>query len=521
MERYRLDNGLAVILVPHELAPVIAMQAWVGVGSADETPRQAGIAHIAQRPLRGRAKPSGKAGARPGARPGTKADARPGAGTRGDIVRETLPSGMRVLIKRDPTVPVVAMRAVWTGGLRWEKPAQNGITHLLARVISRGCQGLSAEALIAKLDDMAGSLSGFSGKNSFGLRAEWLAQSWTQGLELTAQCLLAPRFDEGEIARERRRVLEDIAAREDNPSFLAFQLFTRAMYRRHPYRMDMSGTRDSVAGLDRDALARYYRDHFPMSALTLVIVGDVDPDDALERVRRLFTSVPARERAPRAVPVERFSGRSARSREVYGYLDRNQAQLIMGFPGTTLDADDRFALETLTTILGGQGGRLFVELRERRGLAYRVGAVSVEGIDPGYVAVYLACSPDKIAAARMAIHTELSRLVAEPVSHEELERAKRYLIGTHELSQQRRSAVAAAVAFHEAYGLGYEQYLRYDVAIRAVSAADVQEVAARYLHWGLAVTATVTPPQASPEAERRTRGRKRRVPRSPGRKGSP
>src|SRR5690606_9661558 len=132
----------------------------------------------------------------------------------------------------------------------------------------------------------------------------------------------------------------------------------------------------------------------------------------------------------RAAVREVFSGRPAHSREAYRFVDREQAHLIIGFPGVTLGDPDRHALEVLTTILGGQGGRLFVELRDRRALAYRLSALSFEGVEPGYIGVYLACSPDKLPAAVAGIRVELDRLAAEPVSAEELERAKRYLVGT-------------------------------------------------------------------------------------------
>jgi zinc protease len=434
------------------------------------------------------------------------------AASAADVIHHVLPSGMRVLIKPDHSVPVVAMRAVWIGGLRLETPANNGITHLLSRMILRGCKGMSAETVIARVDDMAGSLAGVSGRNSFGLQAEWLAKNWEQGLELLAQCITAPDLPAMELSREKRRLMDELRARADSPSFAAFRLFSETLYRHHPYRMDVAGTPESVAAIDRATLASFYRRNFPVSELTLAIVGDVDPERAIAQVSRLFGHRPARKSPRRAVPQESFGGRPAGSREVYRFIEREQAHLIVGFPGVTLHDPDRFALEVLTTILGGQGGRLFVELRDRRALAYRVSAMSVEGVEPGYIAVYMACSPDKLPQALDGVRAELGALVADEVSPAELERAKRYLVGTHEISLQRRSSVALTLALHEASGLGYQEYARYSDAIRAVSAADVRRVAARYLDWDLAVTATVRPPHATPEAARRSRGVKKRAP---------
>jgi zinc protease len=432
---------------------------------------------------------------------------------RDDLVRDVLPNGVRVVVKRSTAVPVVAVRAVWTGGLRQETAATNGINHLLAVLVTRGCGERNADDVVAAVDEVAGALSGFSGRNTFGLRSEWLAPDWERGFQLTAECILDPRFPHAEFLRQRRRTIDELASRLDNPSFRAFRLFAENLYRRHPYRMDVLGSPRSVAGITRKQLVDYYRQHYPVSTMTIAVVGDVDPKRVLRRARALFGGVAARRPLAGKVEPEDFAGGRAAGagagmREVYEHLDRQQAHLVVGFPGTTVDDADRHALEVLTTVLSGQGGRLFLELRDKQSLAYRIGAFSVEGIDPGYVAVYLACSPEKLPAAYAGIREELRKLVDEGITAEELERAVKYLVGTHEISLQRRSSVASALAFHEAYGLGYDHYTRYAAAVQAVTTADVRRVATEYLSWDLAVVATVKPPDMSPEAARRARGKK-------------
>lgn len=475
--------------------------------------------HTAARKLLGRVRKSAMSVAR---KRGTKTGRTRIAQRRERDVKPTtavLNNGVRVLIRRDTSVPVVAMRAVWQGGVRRETEATSGVSHALARMLVRGCAGMDAEAIATRLDELAGSLSGFSGRDSFGLRASWLSKHWDAGLEMFANCVIRPDFDDNELERERRRILDELEARKDSPNYNVFRLFIETLYRRHPYRLPVAGDTENVAGFTRRKLSLFYRRHYPLSALTLVIVGDVSPTRVLERVRRLFDTernagTATDKRAAPRVPVPRFGDRSANSREVYRFMDRNQAHLVIGFPGTTLDHPDRFALAVLETVLGGQGGRLFGELRDRQALVYQVSAMARESIDPGYFAVYLACSPDKLPAAVAGVRRQLQAVIDHSVTDEELQRAKRYLIGTHEISLQRRSAVASALAFHEAYGLGYEQVERYADSMRAVTAADVQRVATSYLDWSLAVTATVKPRDASPAAEKRIRGVNKRVPRT-------
>ncbi len=416
-------------------------------------------------------------------------------GTDDDLLREVLPNGMRIIVKRDRSVPIVAMRAVWTGGVRLETPRNNGITNLLAATIARGGFGSHPAGEVSRLvDGMAGLLAGSSGRNSFSLRAEWLASTWERGFDLVAESILEPHFSDETFLREKRRLLDEIEVRQDDPGVKALRLFAETLYRRHPYRMDTLGTAESVTQLERKQICDYYARTFPVSHLTLAVVGDLDPERVFERGYRHFGELARRTRKARKIPQEKFFGRSEAARNARAYLDRKQAHLFVGFPGTTLDDSDRFALEVLNCVLGGQGGRLFVELRDRRGLAYRVGALSVEGIDPGYIVVYLACSPAKLPAARAVIRQEMDRVADSGVTEEEIERAITYLIGVHEISLQRRSVVASALAFHDAYGIGYDQHRHYAATMHRVTSRDVQRVASEYLRWDLAVSACVEPP---------------------------
>lgn len=419
--------------------------------------------------------------------------------------RIVLANGMTLLVRRDPSVPVVAMRAVWRGGQRVETTDRAGTSTLLARLITRGCGTLDASALADRIDRLGGSLGGVAGRNSFGLAAEWLAKSWHQGLDLLADCILSPSLSAAELAREKRQLFDDQLAQSDNPTQVAFRLFSEALYGAHPYARDVLGTPAALDDLDRAELAAFYRSHYPVSALTLSIVGDVDIDDVVARVGKRFASSKRAKPVHPAIAAPHFDGRSDHEREVYRYLDRAQAHLVIGYPGATVAAADRFALEVLVAVLGGQSGRLFGELRDKQGLVYRVSAHSIEGVDPGFVAVYLSCAPDKLDAAVSAVRRELARVREHGITADELERAKSYLVGSHQIAMQRRAAVANAIAYHEAYGLGWRSWAAYDDAIRAITADEVLAAATTYLRPDRAITATVRPPALTPGAAKRSR----------------
>lgn len=421
--------------------------------------------------------------------------------------RVVLANGMVVVARRDPSVPIIAMRAVWRGGQRIESEREAGISTLLSRVITRGCGKLGAGALVDSVDRLGGSLAGSSGRNSFAIAGEWLAKSWTTGFDLLADCVLLPAFDPEEIEREKRLLLDEQVVQADNPTQVAFRLFCETLYKTHPYHRDGLGASRVIEPLGRAHLAAFYRSRYPVAALTLSIVGDIDVDEAIARSASQFGAVPRRVARELAIPTPEFDRRPASEREVCRYLDRAQAHLVIGYPGATISAPDRFALEVLVAILGGHTGRLFIELRDKRGLAYRVSAHSVEGIDPGFVAIYVSCAPEKLEAATAHVRHELEQVRSIGISLEELERAQQYLVGTHHIAMQRRSAVANAIAYHEAYGLGWQTWSNYEAQIRAVTLADVARAAANYLAPDRAITAIVRPAPSKPIAKKSRRSR--------------
>jgi zinc protease len=270
---------------------------------------------------------------------------------------------------------------------------------------------------------------------------------------------------------------------------LAFDLFARTLYQTHPYRLPALGEKDSVERLDARAVRAYHGRFLQASGLTLAVIGDVHAEEVLRLAEAAFGGGRGTPPGLEVKPEPPLLGRR-RSQKV---LPRAQSNLVLGFPGLRVDAEERHALSVLTTVLSGQGGRLFVELRDKRSMAYSVSCMSVEGVDPGYVCAYIGTSPDKQEAALAGIEAELRRMTDESVSESELDRARAHLIGSHEISLQRNSARAALLALDGAYGLGLENFLHFASRVRAVTAVDVQAVAQRLLRLEDSALAVVGP----------------------------
>lgn len=401
-----------------------------------------------------------------------------------------LPNGaaLHVLPRRE--VPVVAVRAAFLGGLLSEREDTSGLTGFLTSTWLRGTQQRSAADFARSVEDLAAEIDGYAGRSSFGLTLEVPSAQLDPALELFAEVLLRPGFDGKEIEHERRDTLAAITRREDRLAERAFDLFLHALYPTHPYRFPVLGTKPSVRRIDRVALESHHSHYVRASNCVLAVAGDVEPDAVAARLAALLADLPS---GPFARPAPAHDEPPREARQVALKKRREQAHLVIGFPGLTLHDEDRHALELVSQILAGQGGRLFLELRDRRSLAYSVTAMNVEGVDPGYFAVYIGTAPEKLEQAKQGMLEELERIVTSAPTEDELRRAQHYLAGNFAIDLQRAATRAAHVAQDALFGLGPEAHLRYAEEIHAVTKDDVLRVAQRVIDLAAYVLAVVKP----------------------------
>jgi zinc protease len=405
------------------------------------------------------------------------------------ILSYKLENGLRVLVKPTKAVPLVSLRLSFLGGLLAETETTQGITSFVAEMLGKGTVSRSAAQLAAQIEDIAGDVSGFSGRNSFGVQAEFLTESLDTGLDLFADVLLHPAFDVEEIAKLKVERQAALRRREDNLSAKSFELFQQQMYPTHPYRFSAIGTAQSIEKLDRGALDAYWKRYARPQNGVLAVVGDVDPDAVVAAIASHLAEwspdgagpLPTR---PKLVPP-------AKTREIQVEKRKNQTHVVYGFLALELADSDLPALEVLTQILSGQGGRLFLELRDKQSLAYTVSAFELEGVDPGVFGVYIAGEPAKEPDMIAGIKSELAKMVDGPIDAGELARAKTYLIGSQAVSLQRFGAQASLLSLDELYGLGATWHLGYDERISAVGVEDVKRVAQRVLRLDAPVVAII------------------------------
>jgi zinc protease len=289
------------------------------------------------------------------------------------IQKFTLANGLKLLIKEDSRLPFVEFRAVFEGGVLAETTENNGATLLLAKLLLKGTATRNAEALANEIESVGGHLDSYGGNNSFGVNAEVLSADFATGLELVADVLLNPVFPEAELEREKEIQVAGIRSRKDELLKSASLAMRRALFGESGYGLDSLGTEESVETIGvQDLRALHARLTRPDNCV-LAIFGDVKAVEVRAAVEKALGGW-----QPGATVVSAAARHVASDlnsiRRVEEMRDKKQAVLVIGFAGTTMGSEDKYALDLLQECCSDLGSRLFLRIREQLGLAYYVGA---------------------------------------------------------------------------------------------------------------------------------------------------
>jgi len=387
--------------------------------------------------------------------------------------RIVLPSGATVLIREQKDTPYVAMKAAFLGGVRVEKNNQAGLTELFSRNWLSGSKKFTEDDINLKVDEMAAGIGAFGGRNSAGLSMDYLSPFEERMLEIYADSLLAPQFPEHILEREKVVIKNQIKSRNDNPAQICVLSFMQEIFKGHPYARDLIGSEESISALSSQDLKNYYNTIAQAKNLTFCVVGDVSKSKWVKALEKITEALPQGERISNTFSLEPLK----QDKHLFHELKKEQSHIIVGYRGLTLKDPDRFTLEIIQSVLSGQGGRLFIELRDKNSLAYSVSPMHMEGLECGYFGGYIGCSPEKAEKAIQMLQAEFKKLADTKISEEELTRAQRYLIGRHDIELQRKSTICNSILFDDIYGLDYRESL--DVADKyfAVTPEDIQRLA--------------------------------------------
>jgi zinc protease len=394
-----------------------------------------------------------------------------------------------LLVKEDHRLPFVEFRAVFQGGVLAETTANNGITTLLARMLLKGTQKRSSEKIATEIESVGGHIDSYGGNNSFGVNAEVLSSDFATGLDLVADILLNPIFPADELAREVEVQIAGIRARKDDLLKSASLAMRRTLFGDAGYGLDSSGTEESVAKLQAADLKSFHQKLTVPNNCVLAIYGDVKMADVKAAVEKAFAGW----KKASSVSLNHQSSPFNPAKRVEEVRDKKQAVIVIGFPGTTMHSEDRYALEILQETCSDLGSRLFLRVREKLGLAYYVGAQHFPGLAPGYFAFYAGTEPTKVAQVEQEFLKEAELLRSEGLTAEELKRAKAKIIGGKKIARADLGNLASTSALDELYGLGWQRAELDDAKFEAVTLEQVKAIAQKYLKPDALVVSIVKP----------------------------
>ena len=409
------------------------------------------------------------------------------------IQKMVLPNGLKLLVKEDSRLPFVEFRAVFQGGVLAETAENNGTTALLAKLLIKGTTTRTAEKIATEIESVGGHLDSYGGNNSFGVNAEVLSDDFQTGLALLADVILNPIFPAVELAREVEVQVASIQARRDELLKSASLAMRRTLFGHTGYGLDSLGTEESITRLKPADLKAFHQKFAVPDNCVLAIFGDVKVGAVSAAVEKAFAGWNG---APAAgVQALACSGNLPKRelQRVEEFRDKKQAVLIIGFPGTTMDSDDKYALDLLQECCSDLGSRLFLRIREQLGLAYYVGAQNFPGLVPGYFAFYTGTEPAKAAQVEAELLKEAELLRTEGLTAEELKRAKAKIIGGKKIARADLGHLASTSALDELYGLGWNRAELDDAKYEGVTLAQVKAAANQYLKPDAYVVSIVRP----------------------------
>ncbi len=396
-----------------------------------------------------------------------------------DIQTTRLPNGIAVLTEHMPGLRSVTA-GIWVRrGSRHETPELNGICHFIEHAVFKGTRQRTARDIAVETDRLGGHLDAYTTHEMTGFTTKVADTAIAQAMDLLADLVSNPRFEQEDLEREQKVILEEMKMVEDTPDELLGELFNAAYFPNQPLGRPIEGTRETVPTFDHKTTVAYHAREFSYSNLVVAAAGNVDHNRLLELVGRSFNgcesgaairprTLDSRPRPAAPILIEQKN-------------ELEQAHLVLATPWPSALNEERYAASLLGSIIGGgTSSRLWQKIREERGLAYSVGAAGSAFSDVGVFNVYAGTSPEQLDEVLELSLKELREVVRNSVTEEEMRIAKDQAISSILLGLESSSARASTLARQE---IIHGRRISPDEVIeklRNTTIDEVQEVARTY-----------------------------------------
>ncbi|MCX5804565.1 MAG: pitrilysin family protein [Proteobacteria bacterium] len=387
-----------------------------------------------------------------------------------------LKNGLKCVVNKEQASPTFAFRAGFIGGVKEEAPGKNGIFNVLSKMLLKGTKDKDATKIAQEIDFLAGNVSAFSGKNTFGLSGKFLSKDIEEVFGLLKDLLTSTSLKEDELKKVKEDVLSEIRQQDDDPVGYTFIRFNEILYKGHPYSRDPVGREPDIGSIKLDELEGVYKKFITPSNAVLAISGDVDEKKIESLFRKMFSDWSGEASFLQNKPV------SAVQKSIQ-HIDKEivQTHLVFGFLGPGVLSEDRYAVEVMDSVLSGMGGRIHKILREEKPYAYALTFFNQMAYEVGGMGIYIGTDKKLTEEVRKIVYAEIERILSEGFTEKEVEDAKRYLIGTHYIHMQANSVKAMSMCLDTIYR-GEPGYFKvWPKHIQAIKKEDVDKAARKYL----------------------------------------
>ena len=385
-----------------------------------------------------------------------------------------LKNNIKVIFNKTSGADIVAIRVFTSVSVINEIPDNAGISYLTAKLMTQSTKNRSNEILANDIENIGADLVGNANYDTAALSMTFLSEYFGKAAEILADTILNPSFDEKEVSFEKQNVIAALSFRKDNIGNTAYDEFTKLFYRDTSYATPILGTKETVSKISCKDLAEWHRYSYNASNILISIAGNIDENTAKESLEKCFAEVPVGKKFEKSV----FGLEQSESikKEIKGKF--NQAYIYIGFPAPDVLDKDFVSIKVANAILGGKmTSRLFVELREKLGLAYEIGAVYPSRREKSYFAIYMGLDKKNIDSTLKKTDEILKDFCTAEVGERELGNTKTYIKGLYTMSRQTVNKQSYYYGWREIVGQGYEYDNKYLKDIEKVTTQNILDAA--------------------------------------------
>lgn len=392
--------------------------------------------------------------------------------------KTTLPNGVRVLTETIPSVRSISV-GVWIyTGSRDERDEESGMSHFIEHMVFKGTKKRRMHHIAQRLESVGGYLNAFTTKEYTCYYARALDEHLQRSIDLVCDLVLDPEFPSREIEKEKDVVLEEMKMYEDTPDEYVFDCFEELLFKDHPLGRPIIGFPKTVSAFTRDQIQGYMDQHYTPDRIVVAVAGNASHKDVVRIAEKVFASSERTPHEHTRVPVNGYG-----PEQLVVKKPIQQAHLVLGTRGLSIQNPKRTPLSVLNTLLGGgMSSRLNQNIREKYGFCYSIYSFVNMHSDTGDFGVYMGTDAGRIERSKKLIFRELERLASEPVSERTLAQAKNQVKGSMMLGLESTSNRMMRIGRQELY---FGRYFTLDeiiAEVNSVSIEDVQAIAQELFH---------------------------------------